>query len=283
MKPSPFLYRAPTNLKLALDDLAECSEEGGKVLAGGQSLIPMLNYRLVRPPVLVDIGNVAELSERTVNDQSFSLGATTTTGWIARSPAVRDSWPLLSAAASWVGHVQIRSRGTIGGSVAHADPSAEIAAAMVLADARITLRSVRGGRVENAGDFFIGYLSTAIEEDEILTRLDFEVPNAGGRWGFEEFAPRHGDFAEAGAALTLPAEGAQERGRAVAFGVADRPFRLPSLETLLTASTERVARGVFDEAVGNDFDAIGTITSEKRAMGGHMVARALGAAGVVVD
>ncbi|RJQ82674.1 FAD binding domain-containing protein [Amycolatopsis panacis] len=283
MKPSSFLYRAPATLGRALDDLAECAEEGGKVLAGGQSLLPMLNYRLVRPPVLVDLGNITELAEQTITGRGFRLGAMTTTGRLARAPEVRAAWPLLATAASWVGHVQIRSRGTIGGSVAHADPSAEMAATMLLADARITLKSTRGERVEQAGDFFLGYLSTTVEDDEILTHLDFEVPNAGGRWGFEEFAPRHGDFAEAGAALTLPADGSEEHGRAVSFGVADRPFRLPSLETLLTASTGRLSRGVFNGAVGNDFDAVGTVTAEKRDMGAHLVERALRAAGVAVD
>lgn len=282
MKPAPFLYRAPTTLDGAVTDLAECAEEGGKVIAGGQSLLPMLNYRLVRPPVLVDLGKVAELDRCTVGPQRFTLGATTTTGWIATSQEVRDAWPLISAAASWVGHAQIRSRGTVGGSVAHADPSAEMCAVMILADARLTLTSSRGARVEQAEDFLLGYLTTTLEEDEILTSLDFDVPNPGGRWGFEEFAPRHGDFAEAGAACTLPGLGEEGLGRAVAFGVADKPIRLRSVEELLTGSVESLRRTDLTQAIDHDFDAAGTVLADKRSMGSEIVTRALTRAGIVI-
>jgi carbon-monoxide dehydrogenase medium subunit len=283
MKPAPFLYRAPTTLERAVDDLAECAEEGGKVIAGGQSLLPMLNYRLVRPPVLVDLGRVAELKGRAVSREAFSLGATTTTGWVARSAEAREAWPLMSVAASWVGHAQIRSRGTVGGSVAHADPSAEMCALMVLAEARLTMASSRGTRVEQAEDFILGYLTTSLEEDEILTSIDFEVPNPGGRWGFEEFAPRHGDFAEAGAACTLPSLGGEGCGRAVAFGIADKPFRLRTVESLLTGSTRRVSRRELAEAAGEDFDTAGTIVADKGSMGIELVVRTVSSAGVAID
>lgn len=283
MKPAPFIYRVPTTLASALDDLAECAEEGGKVLAGGQSLIPMLNYRLVRPPVLVDLANVPELQGRTVRAHSFVLGAMTTTGWIARSDQVREAWPLMSVAANWVGHSQIRSRGTVGGSVAHADPSAEMCAIMVLSEARLTLASARGARVEPAEEFLLGYLTTTLEEDEVLTSIEFDVPNARGRWGFNEFAPRHGDFAEAGAACTLPLLGGDGLGRAVAFGVADKPFRLRSVESLLAGSTERLGRRELVDAVHADFDVVGSVIADKRFMGAEVVARAVANSGVVVD
>lgn len=282
MKPAPFIYRAPTTLESALDDLAECAEEGGKVLAGGQSLVPMLNYRLVRPPVLVDLANVPDLQERAVGPRSFVLGAMTTTGWVARSDEVRQAWPLMSVAASWVGHAQIRSRGTVGGSIAHADPSAELCALMVLAQARLTLASARGTRVELAEDFLLGYLTTTLEEDEVLTAIEFDVPNTGGRWGFNEFAPRHGDFAEAGAACTLPLLGEDGLGRAVAFGIADKPFRLRSVESLLTGSTERVGRRELADAVHADFDTVGSVMADKRLMGAEVVARAVASSGVAL-
>ena len=183
MKPAMMDYYAPTTLDEAVTLLSAAAEDGGKVIAGGQSLIPMMNFRLVRPPVLIDLGEVAELATMKATDTHLSLGAMVTTATIGASPEIQRVWPLLAHASSWVGHVQIRNRGTVGGSVAHADPSAEMPAVMLLADARLEVRSATASRTIDAADFFRGYLSTALEEDEILVRLALEIPPPGTRWG----------------------------------------------------------------------------------------------------
>ncbi|MEU3166958.1 FAD binding domain-containing protein [Streptosporangium sp. NPDC006930] len=249
MKPATMEYYAPTGLDEAATLLAEAAEDGGKVIAGGQSLIPMMNFRLVRPPVLIDLGGVAELTSVQVSGSHLSLGAMVTTATVALSEQVRRSWPLLAHAATWVGHDQIRNRGTVGGSVVHADPSAEMPAVMLLADARLEVRSATASRTVDAADFFWGYMSTSLEEDEILVRLTLEIPPTGTRWGFCEFAQRHGDFAEAGAACLLPPG---DRPRVVAFGAADRPFRATETESVLDAGPavdeERLRRAVSGDA-----------------------------------
>ncbi|GAA3803549.1 xanthine dehydrogenase family protein subunit M [Sphaerisporangium flaviroseum] len=249
MKPAMMEYYAPTRLDEATTLLAEAAENGGKVIAGGQSLIPMMNFRLVRPPVLIDLGGVAELTSMEATDSHLSLGAMVTTATITSSDLVRRNWPLLAHAATWVGHDQIRNRGTVGGSLVHADPSAEMPAVMLLADAGLEVRSATGSRTVDAADFFWGYMSTALEEDEILVRLTLEIPPPGTRWGFCEFAQRHGDFAEAGAACLLPPGG---QPRVVAFGAADRPFRATETESVLLAGpavdAEKLRRAASEDA-----------------------------------
>jgi carbon-monoxide dehydrogenase medium subunit len=279
MKPTPFAYRTPSTVQQAVAELAECAEEGGKVIAGGQSLIPMLNYRLVRPPVLVDLGTVADLRLAEVTSSTMSLGAMTTTGWLARSVEVLAAWPLMAAAAGWVGHAQIRSRGTVGGSVVHADPSAEMPALMMLANASLHVESPAAARTLHAEEFFLGYMTTALAEDEILTKLELHIPCAAGRWGFEEFAPRLGDFAEAGAACVAPEAGGSGVGRAVLFGVADRPLRAPALESLLTGDERPLDRQQVADAVMADLDTAGTATPSKRDLAVEMAIRAVARAG----
>lgn len=280
MKPAPFLYRTPSTIREAIVELAECAEEGGKVIAGGQSLIPMLNYRLVRPPVLVDLGTVPDLRTTDITLSTMSLGAMTTTGWLARSPQVRATWPMLAHAAGWVGHAQIRSRGTVGGSITHADPSAEMPALMVLANASFRLEALGGSRTVKAEEFFRGYMTTVLAEDELLTRIDLDVPHPRGRWGFEEFAPHHGDFAEAGAACIAPAVGDGGTGRAVIFGVADRPLRAPAVESLLTGADQPLDRQQLREAVVADLEAAGAATAPKLDLTVEMVSRAAATAGL---
>lgn len=270
MKPAMMEYYAPTGLDEAATLLAEAAEDGGKVIAGGQSLIPMMNFRLVRPPVLIDLGGVAELTSMEVTGSRLSLGAMVTTATVASSSLVRRDWPLLAHAATWVGHDQIRNRGTVGGSVVHADPSAEMPAAMLLADARLEVRSASGSRTMDAADFFWGYMSTALEEDEILVRLSLEIPPPGTRWGFCEFAQRHGDFAEAGAACLLPPGG---RPRVVAFGAADRPFRAAETESALAADPAADAE-TLRRAVSQDAEQAGVADRAKIRLLGTMVLRA---------
>ncbi|MEV0593121.1 FAD binding domain-containing protein [Nonomuraea cavernae] len=275
MKPAMMEYYAPTGLDDAASLLAEAAEDGGKVIAGGQSLIPMMNFRLVRPPVLIDLGGVAELTSVQMSDSHLSLGAMVTTATVASSDQVRRSWPLLAHAATWVGHDQIRNRGTVGGSVVHADPSAEMPAVMLLANARLEVRSATASRTLEAADFFWGFMSTSLEEDEILVRLSLEIPPPGTRWGFCEFAQRHGDFAEAGAACLLPPGG---RPRVVAFGAADRPFRATQAESVLAdgpaVDAERLRRAVSDDA-----EQAGVADRAKIRLLSTMVRRAVAMAG----
>ncbi|WP_432974753.1 FAD binding domain-containing protein [Dactylosporangium sp. CA-233914] len=271
MKPGMLEYYAPTGLDEAVTLLSQVAEDGGKLIAGGQSLIPMMNFRLVRPPALVDLGAVAELTTVELTDAQLSLGAMVTTATVTSSPEIRHSWPLLAHAGTWVGHEQIRNRGTVGGSVAHADPSAEMPAVMLLADARFEVRSTSATRTIEAADFFCGYLTTSLDEDEILVRLTLDVPPAGTRWGFCEFAQRHGDFAEAGAACLLPPGG---HPRVVAFGAADRPFRASRVESILADGGDADDR-TLHEAVAADATQAGVSDRTKLRMLGTMMRRAI--------
>jgi len=262
MKPAPFRYARAGSLAEATALLA--AEPGeAKLLAGGQSLVPLLNMRLARPAVLVDLNGVRELRGITPSpDGGLRIGALTRHTELATSAAVRERAPLLAEAARHVGHAAIRNRGTLGGSVAHADPAAELPAALVALDARLRVTGPRGARVIAAALFFRGLLATALETDEILTEV--LVPAAEPGWGFVEIARRPGDFALAGvAAILRVAPGAPsrcEQVRLVGFGVGDRPLRLTGAERLLTGSAlepESAARA--GAAAGADCDPPGDV------------------------
>jgi len=262
MKPAPFRYARAGSLAEATALLA--AEPGeAKLLAGGQSLVPLLNMRLARPAVLVDLNGVRELRGITPSpDGGLRIGALTRHTELATSAAVRERAPLLAEAARHVGHAAIRNRGTLGGSVAHADPAAELPAALVALDARLRVTGPRGARVIAAALFFRGLLATALETDEILTEV--LVPAAEPGWGFVEIARRPGDFALAGvAAMLRVAPGAPsrcEQVRLVGFGVGDRPLRLTGAERLLTGSAlepESAARA--GAAAGADCDPPGDV------------------------
>jgi carbon-monoxide dehydrogenase medium subunit len=241
MKPAPFRYARAGSLAEAIALLAAAPGEH-KLLAGGQSLVPMLNMRLVRPAVLVDVNGLRELTGITPTvDGGLRLGALTRHAELAVSPAVRERAPLLAEAARHVGHAAIRNQGTLGGSLAHADPAAELPAALLALDARVHVMGPRGAREVAADAFFRGLLTTALEPDEILTAI--EVPAQPPGWGFVEIARRPGDFALAGVAavvrgrhpLTLPSppRGGEGEVRLVGFGVGDRPLRLVGAERVL--------------------------------------------------
>ena len=225
MKPARFRYARPSTLAEAIALLGEAPGES-KVLAGGQSLVPMLNMRLARPAVLVDINRLPELTGITAAaDGGLRLGALTRHAELAASALVSERAPLLAEAARHVGHAAIRNQGTLGGSLAHADPAAELPAALLALDARVHVTGLRGDRVVRAEEFFRGLMATALAPDEILTAV--EVPASGPGWGFVEIARRPGDFAVAGAAVVL---GRPLTLRVVGFGVGDRPMRLPGAE-----------------------------------------------------
>jgi aerobic carbon-monoxide dehydrogenase medium subunit len=233
MKPAPFTYRRAETLDQALALLAENGDEA-KILAGGQSLVPLMNMRLALPGVLVDICAIDELSGIRENGV-LEIGATTRQSAVEQSAQVAAAAPMIPAALAHVGHVAIRNRGTFGGSVAHADPAAELPAVLVALDAQIVARGAAGERVIAADDFFETYFSTALREDEVLTAV--RIPRATGadRWAFEELAPRRGDFALAGVAVSLRMAGESvERARIVVLGVGDAPVRARAAEELVT-------------------------------------------------
>ena len=250
MKPAPFRYARAGSLAEAITLLAAAPEDS-KVLAGGQSLVPMMNMRLVRPAVVVDVNGLRELSGiMPTPEGGLRIGALTRHAELAASLLVIERAPLLAEAARHVGHAAIRNQGTLGGSVAHADPAAELPAALVALDARVRMTGPRGAREVAADAFFLGLLTTALEADEILTAI--EVPAQPPGWGFVELARRPGDFALAGVAavvrvghpLTLPSpprggEGELRRRevvRLVGFGVGDRPLRLGGAERVLAGA-----------------------------------------------
>ena len=199
MKPPPFEYRAPATVDEALPLLGF----DNVVLAGGQSLVPLLNLRFARPEVVVDLNGIAELAYIRADGGPLRIGAMTRQAALERSAAVRERWPLLAQAVRFVGHPQIRSRGTVGGTVAYAYPPAELPAALTALDARFHLRSPNGERAVAAPEFFLGPLETALEEDELLVEIEVPEPPAGAGSAFHESARTHGDFATAGAAAVV--------------------------------------------------------------------------------
>ena len=263
MKPARFRYARAESLGEALALLAEAPGDT-KLLAGGQSLVPMMNMRLARPAVLVDVNGLRELVGITPTAEGgLRIGALTRHAELAISPAVRERAPLMAEAARHVGHAAIRNQGTLGGSLAHADPAAELPAAVLALDARIQIRGPRGARDVAADAFFRGLLATALEPDEILTAIDIPAQPPG--WGFVEVARRPGDFALAGVAalvrvdrpLTLPSPPREGEGevRLVGFGVGDRPLRLTGAERgLAGAPLDAAAAARAGAAAGPDCD-----------------------------
>lgn len=234
MKPPVLDHVAPRTLQEAAVILAEDGREA-KVLAGGQSLVPMLNMRLSRPEVLVDIARVRSLDYVDADAGRLDVGAVVTQTDVARHAAVRTRWPLVAAAIGHIGHAQIRNRGTVVGSLAHHDPAAELPAVAVALDARLTAYSVRGPRVVDAVDFFIGTFQTDLADDEVLAQVSFAAMPARTGWSFREVARKHGDFASVGAiALVTRGEGGVvDRARLVLFGVGATPQRAHAAEELL--------------------------------------------------
>jgi aerobic carbon-monoxide dehydrogenase medium subunit len=251
VKPPPFDYAAPASLEEALGLLA--GSDAAKVLAGGQSLIPLLNLRLAAPELLVDLRRVPGLDGIERSGAELIVGATVRQRRAERDPTVREAAPLLAEALRHVGHPQIRSRGTIGGSVAHADPAAELPAVLVALDGRVIARGPRGERDIAAADFFLGFLTTALFEDEIL--LAIALPAAPPRTGAAcvEVAQRAGDYAACGAVaqLTLDGDGAVAGARVGLIGMTDRPVRARAVEDALEAG-EGIATAARHAADGVD-------------------------------
>ncbi len=235
MKPAPFKYLAPRGLKEAVGALREFGSEA-KVLAGGQSLVPLLAMRLARPSVLVDLNRLRALSFVRRSSEEVTIGAMTRQREAERHRVVASKVPLLGEALRQIGHPQIRNRGTVGGSMAHADPSAELPAAASVLGASFLLVSERGERVVGCEEFFAGYLATALEPDELLAEIRFPVPPPGTGWAFCEVARRHGDFALVGVAVLLLPDGSGgcAGARVALTGVGAGPVRIPEAEAALS-------------------------------------------------
>lgn len=234
MKSPPFEYFAPSSVDEALALLHEHGDDA-KVLAGGQSLIPILALRLAHPAVLVDIGGIVALGDIAANGM-LTIGAGVTQRQAERSLTVTSTCPLLAETLPSIAHPQIRNRGTVGGSVAHADPAAELPAVMLALDAIMTIRGLTGTRTVAAADFFQSYLETAIAADELL--IDIRVPvvaATGAGAAFQEISRRHGDFALAGAAarVELDSEGRVREARVVFCGVAATPVSADAVTSAL--------------------------------------------------
>ncbi len=238
MKPAPFAYASPTTLDEALALVGDES----RPLAGGQSLVPMLNFRLARPERLVDLERVEGLAALREDGGSLRIGAMTRHAAIEHSPLVAEGWPLLRQAVALVGHPQIRSRGTIGGSLAHADPKAELPVALAALGARYHVRSARGARTIAALDLALGPLMTTLAPDELLVEIEVPALPPGARTAFVERARTHGDFAIAGvAAVRAPGHAA-----IALLGAALKPVRAPAIEAALINGDELPAPEVDD-------------------------------------
>jgi CO/xanthine dehydrogenase FAD-binding subunit len=247
MKPAAFEYHDPTSTAEALALLAEYGDEA-RALAGGQSLVPLMNFRLARPAQLVDLNRIPELGYLRVEQGALRIGAMTRQRELERSTLAAEGWPLLREAATYIGHAQIRNRGTVGGSLAHADPAAELPTVMAALDAELVVRARDRERTLRPEEFFLGYLTTALAADELL--VEIRVPPLPPRtgWAFEEVSRRHGDFALVGVAavLVLDAEGAIREARLAFTAAAPTPLRATAAETLLVG--ERPADALFREA-----------------------------------
>ncbi|HEY0017414.1 MAG TPA: xanthine dehydrogenase family protein subunit M [Longimicrobium sp.] len=262
MKPAPFEYHRPDSVEEALALLAEHGYDA-KLLAGGQSLVPAMNFRMATPAVLIDLNRIPGLDDIARADDGLRIGAMARQRAAERSDLVAAHAPLLAETLPYVAHAQIRNRGTIGGSIAHADPAAEMPAVMLALDARFHLRGPGGTRVVAAGDFFTGLFGTALDAEEML--VEVEIPSAAPRtgWAFDEVSRRHGDYALAGLAAVVQVD---EAGRCTAarislLSVGDGPVLAAQAAAALVgqAPTEDAIRAAAEAAAQRDVDPPGDI------------------------
>jgi aerobic carbon-monoxide dehydrogenase medium subunit len=236
MKPPPFRYYDPSTMAEAVQLKAEHGFDA-TVLAGGQSLVPLLNLRLAHPDVLLDINRIADLQGLRRTDHVLEFGATVRQYQLEEDDAVRQALPILAEAARFIGHRELRHRGTVGGSLAHSDPAAELPCLALALSAEMVAASAAGTRTIPAAEFFEGFFTNTLQADEILTAVRFPVPTTGTGWGFAEVARRHGDFALAAAAALLRLDGRRVVDASVCLaGVADRPVRAEEVEGALAGS-----------------------------------------------
>ena len=281
MKPAPFAYHRARSVDEAVALLAELGDEA-KILAGGLSLVPMMNFRLARPSALIDVTKITGLSYLRADGDGLRIGTLTThrTVETSRDPAVTGGFGVLPRSARWIGHYPIRSRGTFGGSIAHADPASEWCLLAVLLDAQVILTGPEGRRKIPAGEFFQGYYTTAASPDEMITELWFPRPEPQAV--LTEFAPRQGDFAVVAAAVAVDVDGGLCRsGRVVLGGVGPQPVQVetgalagqPAVPATWQAMGEHAATQIdpADDTHGS--------SEYRRRLAATLVARALAEAG----
>lgn len=247
MKPAPFTYFTPRSVSEGLALLREYGD-GAKVLAGGQSLVPLMNFRLVRPQSLIDINGLSELGSLTVSDGGVTAGALVRQREVELSSEVAHRLPILTEAIRFAGHPAIRNRGTIGGSLVHADPAAELPVLALALEAELQLTSAKGPRSLKAQEFYLGYFTTAIASDEMLARVYLPSPPAGTGWCFTEIARRQGDFAivAVAALLGLSGDGSVAFARIALGGIGPVPVRAETAEQSLLG--KRLSGALFREA-----------------------------------
>lgn len=281
MKPPRFEYAAPERVEDALGLLAEFGDEA-KVLAGGQSLVPLMNLRLARPAVLVDVNRVAGMDEIVrAPDGGVTIGAMVRQAHALRSGLLAETFPIVPEALQFVGHHGTRARGTVGGSAAHSDPAAEIPTLLVTLDARLEAARTSGRRTIAAEDFFLSTFETDLAEDELLTAIHLAAPPAGARWAYRQMARRHGDFALVGVAMTadVDANGTCLAARIGIAGVSDVPvLAVDAAEALVgteltTADGEAAAR-LASESVDPPGD-VHASSAYRRRLVGVLVSRAV--------
>jgi len=280
MKLPSFAYACPATLAEAVALLAAHDGEA-KPLAGGQSLMPMMAFRVALPSLLVDLRKIPDLKQIRISDDGIRLGAMVRWRDIEDDARLAGAHPLLVAAVAHVAHYQIRNRGTVGGSIAHADPAAELPGIAITCDAEITAVGTAGVRVIKAVDFFQGALTTALEPDEIITEIRFPHWPAQRRFAFQEFAQRRGDFAMSGVALyyDFDADGKVSNAHVGVIGVADRPQRLTAVEAVLDGHTiddaTMAAAASAASAAVSPHDDIHASAAYRRSLTGTLVERAL--------
>ena len=280
MKLPAFDYAAPATLREALDLLA--ANPGAKALAGGQSLIPTMAFRLAAPPMLVDLANLRELEKITIDANGAHLGARVRWRDIEDHAELAKAQPLLADAVSHVAHYQVRNRGTIGGSLAHADPAAEMPGIAVTCDAQIMVHGSGGPRTIAAGDFFTGALSTSLRDDELIVQVRLPGWPTNRRWAFEEFARRRGDFALAGVAVysDLDANGRAANTHIGVIGACTRPRRVKPAESAvnghaLTEKTIQAAARALEGALDDAPTDLHASAAYRRSLAGALLERAL--------
>jgi carbon-monoxide dehydrogenase medium subunit len=280
MKPAPFGYHDPSTTDEAVALLATL--ENARALAGGQSLVPMMNFRYAMPDHLIDLNGVAELDSVEIGDE-IVLGAMVRQRRIEFSEDLRNACPILIDALLKVGHRQTRNRGTIGGSLCNLDPSAELAAMMMLLDARMTARSARGARDIAMPDFAQGFMTTALEPDELLTQVAFTPWRKGHGYGFHEYARRHGDFAicSSGVLIEADARGSVARLAIVIGGVGPTPVRLKEAEVAAVGQPLSAELATYVASVAERVDAVSDVhvgADYRRHLAGVLTRRAMASA-----
>ena len=282
MKPPPFDYIVAIDRDTALATLARAGGEA-KILAGGQSLMPMLNFRLLRPSILVDINRIPDLGFIEETPDSIRIGALTRHFQLETSPIIAQHFPVFSYAVAHVGHLAIRNRGTIGGSLSHADPAAELPMMAVLLDARLRIVSATGSRTVAARDFFLDTMTVDLDGTELLTEIVLPKLPVRTGWGFEEIVRRHGDFALAAVAATLTLSGSEiVQARIALTGVAPTTLRAAEAESLLVGREfdENLSRRAIEavrEAISPETD-LHASAGYRRHLAGVLTGRALTAA-----